>query len=66
MERLHCCIVLLITGLGLTFNLTAVAEIKVDINNTGRWWYNSTEAGFTPWNTNYTWFSGGGHDLSHL
>jgi hypothetical protein len=34
-------------------------ELKVDINNTGRWWYNSTETGYTPWNTNYAWFPGG-------
>jgi hypothetical protein len=47
------------TGLSLLLTLSAVAEIKVDINNSGRQWTEGTDPAFTPWSTNYAWFGGG-------
>jgi hypothetical protein len=34
-------------------------EIKVDFNMTGRQWTEGTDPSYTPWSTNYTWFTGG-------
>jgi len=51
---LHLVVLALLAG-----DYGVAQELKVDINNSGRWWYNSTELGFTPWNTNYAWFGGG-------
>jgi len=34
-------------------------ELKVDINNSGRQWTEGTDPAFTPWSTNYAWFTGG-------
>ena len=35
------------------------AELKVDINNSGRPLSEGNDPAFTPWSTNQTWFSGG-------
>ena len=48
-----CAFVLLVCG-----NAFA-AELKVDINNSGRPLSEGLDTAYTPWSTNQTWFSGG-------
>ncbi len=45
--------------LGTSGALTPAAELKVDINNSGRPVLEGNEPTYTPWSTNQIWFSGG-------
>src|SRR5262245_21733040 len=44
---------------GTSGALALAAELKVDINNSGRPVLEGNEPTYTPWSTNQTWFSGG-------
>ena len=48
-----------ICGSYLSHSSACAAEIKVDFNMSGRQWTEGTDPAYTPWSTNYVWFTGG-------